>query len=130
MLLRLGLGHARVHVGVLVGLAGDRRLEVLAGRADRQPGGRVAHRLEVLEVAVRVTGLAFGGRTEHRGHVVVTLDVGLGGEVEVAAVRLRFAGERGLEVRFGLAALERALVRHDDLCERFSFRQVLNGPRN
>jgi hypothetical protein len=53
-LLAGGLGHARVHVGVLVGLARDAGLEVALGVADGQAGGRVAHRLEVVEVAVRV----------------------------------------------------------------------------
>ena len=52
-----GLGHARVHVGVLVGLAGDGRGEVVHGVADGLVGGGVADSLEVVEVAVRVTGL-------------------------------------------------------------------------
>src|SRR5438477_4039630 len=56
-----GLGEARVHLGVLVGLAGDRRLQVLVGVADRLAGRRVAHRLQEVEVAVRVAGLALGG---------------------------------------------------------------------
>src|SRR5882672_2357539 len=38
-----GLGHARVHLGVLVRLTGDGRLEVLLGLPDRLPGRRVAH---------------------------------------------------------------------------------------
>src|SRR5690242_15633274 len=62
------LGHARVHVRVLVRFAGDGGLEVVAGRADRQPGGRVAALLEPLEVAVRMAGLAFGGEIG-RAHV-------------------------------------------------------------
>src|SRR5574339_143165 len=44
------LGHARIHVGVLVRLAGDGRLQVGRGLADRQPRGGVADGLEVLEV--------------------------------------------------------------------------------
>src|SRR5579859_6629043 len=36
-----GLGHARVHVGVLVGLTGDCSLKVLVSRADGEPRGRV-----------------------------------------------------------------------------------------
>src|SRR5690606_41688132 len=59
------LGHARVHVGVLVRLAGDRRLEVLGGCADRQARGRIADRLEVLAMAVRMTRLTFGRRAEY-----------------------------------------------------------------
>src|ERR671919_420380 len=58
------LRHARIHVGVLVRLAGDRRLEILARAPDRQVGGRIAHRLEVLEMPMRMPGLAFSGRAK------------------------------------------------------------------
>ena len=78
-----GLGHARVHVGVLVGLAGDGGLQVIGGAADGQAGGRVAGFLEVLEMAVSVAGLAFGGRTEYRRDVVVAFDVGALGEIQI-----------------------------------------------
>ncbi len=57
-------------------------------------------------MAVRVAGLAFGGRAEHGRHVVEAFDVGLGCEIEVAAIRLGLAGEGVLEILFGLAALE------------------------
>jgi hypothetical protein len=54
-----------------------------------------------------MAGLAFGGRTEYRGDVVIAFDVGLLGEIKIAAVRLRFAGECGFQIFFGLAAFER-----------------------
>ena len=57
-------------------------------------------------MAVRVAGLAFGGRAEHRGDVVLAFDVGLAREIQVTAIRLRFAGERGLEIVVRLGALE------------------------
>src|SRR5262245_20135477 len=101
-----GFGHARVHVGVLVRLAGDRRLQVVARLADRQARGRIADGLEVLEVAVRMPGLTFGRRPKYGRDVVEALDVGLLGEVEVTAIRLRLAGKGVLQVLFGLAALE------------------------
>ena len=104
-----GLGEAGVHLGVLVGLAGDGRLEVVVGGADGLAGGGVADLGEEVEVAEGVAGLALGDRAEEGGDVGVALDVGLLGEVEVAAVRLALAGERLLEVLVGLAALE---VRH------------------
>jgi hypothetical protein len=56
-----------------------------------------------------MAGLALGGRAEHGGDVVVALDVGLLGEIQVAAVGLALAGESGLQVVFGLGSLE---VRH------------------
>src|SRR6516164_9338601 len=54
-----GLRHSRVHVGVLVGLAGNRCLQVQACLTNRKTGGRVTYRLEIFEMAVRVTSLAF-----------------------------------------------------------------------
>src|SRR5215475_13101206 len=45
-----GARHARIHVGVFVGLAGDRGLQVRCGAADGQAGRRIAHRLEELEM--------------------------------------------------------------------------------
>src|SRR5580698_1197223 len=107
-------GHARVHVGVLVRLACDRGLEVVAGLADRQAGRRVAAHLEELEMAVRMAGLALGGRAEDHGDVVVAFDVGLLCEIEVAAVGLALAGKRRLQIVFGLGSLE---VRHLVLLE-------------
>ncbi len=58
-------------------------------------------------MAVRVAGLAFGGGAEHRRDVVLAFDVGLVREVEIAAVGLRFARERRLEIAVGLRAFER-----------------------
>src|SRR5882757_10367783 len=59
-------GHARIHVDILVGLAGDRGLEDVAGRTARLAGRRVArgvpHFLEIVGMAVRAPGLAFGRR--------------------------------------------------------------------
>ncbi|KOT06633.1 hypothetical protein DM77_1002 [Burkholderia mallei] len=100
------LRHARIHIGVLVRLARYRRLQILAGCAERQPRRRIADRFQVFEVAVRVARFALGGRAEQRRDVVLPLDVRLRREVEVAAIRLRFAGERVFQVLFGLAALE------------------------
>src|SRR5690242_18032076 len=59
-----GLGEPGVHLGVLVGLAGDGRLEVLGGAADGLAGGGVTDLLEEVEVTERVTGLALGDRAE------------------------------------------------------------------
>ena len=55
---------------------------------------------------VRMPGLAFGGGAEHRGHIVIAFHVGLLREIQVAAIRLRFTGERVLQVAVGLAAFE------------------------
>src|SRR4030095_7312229 len=97
--------HARIHVGVFVGLAGDRDLEVVAGRTDRLAGRRVVHFLEIFEMTVRVPGL--GSRAEHGGDNVEALDVGLLGEIEIAAVRLALAGTRLPQILLRLRSLER-----------------------
>src|SRR5579859_2941995 len=102
-----GARHARVHVGVLVGLAGDRGLEIVAGDADRLAGRGIARLLEELEMAVGVAGLALGGRAEHGSDVVIALDVGLLREIEIAAVGLALASERGFQITLGLRAFER-----------------------
>jgi len=57
-----------------------------------------------------MTGLAFRGVAEQTGDVGLALDVGDLGEIEVAAVRLRLAGEGILEIRVRLASLE---ISHD-----------------
>ena len=99
-----GPREARVHLGVLVGLAGDRRLAGCRSCAPTAtPVDRVADLGEEVEVTERVAGLALGDRTEQRGDVGVALDVGLLREVEVAAVRLALAREGLLEVLVGLA---------------------------
>jgi len=77
-----------------VGLAGDRGLEVVAGRTDWLSGRRVAHFLEIFEMAVRVPGLALGSRAEHGGDIVETLDALLGEIEMIAAIRLALAGKR------------------------------------
>ncbi len=81
-------------------------LQIVARLADRQARRRIADRLEILEMAVRVARLAFGRRAEHRRDVVVALDVGLRSEIQIAAIGLRLAGEGVLQILLGLAALE------------------------
>ena len=61
-------------------------------------------------MAVSVAGLTFRGGAEHGGDVVVAFDVGLLREIQVTAIRLRFARECGLQVVLGLASLERSHV--------------------
>ena len=67
-----------------------RGLQVVAGGADRLAGGGLARILEIFQAAVRVAGLAFRGGPEHGGDVVVALDIGLQGEIEIAAVGLAY----------------------------------------
>src|SRR5882762_5658046 len=103
-------GHARIHVDIFVDLAGDCGLEDVAGRTDRLAGRRVAHFLEIFEMAVRVPGLALGSRAEHCGETFEALNVGVAGEIEIAAVRQALAGKRVLQILLGLGSLERRHV--------------------
>src|SRR5256884_789214 len=100
------LREARVHLRELVGLALDRRLEVQLRGADRHVGHRVADLLQEVEVPEGVAGLGLRGVAEEPAHVRIALDVRAAREVEVAAVRLRLAGERRLQVVVCLAALQ------------------------
>src|SRR5438034_1268623 len=52
-----GARHARIHVGVFMGFAGDRGAQIVRGRADRRAGHRVADLLEEFEMAVGMAGL-------------------------------------------------------------------------
>ena len=97
-----GPRHARVHIGVFVGLARDRGLQIVRGLADRLTGCRIPDFLEKFQMAVGVAGLAFGSGPEHGGDIVVALDIGLLCEIEIATVGLAFAGERLFEIFLGL----------------------------
>ena len=108
-LLACGLGHPGVHLGVLVGLPLDGRLEVLPGVAEGHVGGGVPDLLQEVHVAEGVAGLRLGGVAEEPADLGVPLDVGGAGEVQVAAVRLALRGESVLQVLVRLGALE---VRH------------------
>ncbi len=56
-------------------------------------------------MAVRMTGLALGGGTEHGSHIVITFDIGLRRKVKVPTIGLGFPGEGILQVLFCLTAL-------------------------
>jgi hypothetical protein len=72
--------------------------------SDWQVGRRVANDGQIVEVAVRVAGLALSGRTEQSGDFGEAFDVGLVREVLITAVGLGFTGEGGFQVVVGVAA--------------------------
>ena len=80
-------------------------------------------------MAVRVAGLAFRGGAEHGGDVVVAFDVGLLREIQIAAVGLQFAGERGLQIVFGFASLERRHVSSFPMFVTLDRRAARSRPR-
>ena len=71
-----------------MGFASHCGFQVVTGGTNGQAGGGVAALLKPLEVTVGVTGLAFGGRTEQRCHIVLAFNVGLVREIQVTAVGL------------------------------------------
>src|SRR3546814_13805589 len=76
-------------------------------------------------MAVGMAGFAFRGGAEHGGDVIVAFDVGLLGEVQVAAVRLALAGERFLQIPESLASLQR---RHGSLPSDLGFEYWAGAP--
>src|SRR2546427_5753533 len=100
-----GLGHARVHLGVLVRLAGDRGPEVLLGLADRFVRDRIADLFQEVEVPEGVAGLGVRRVLEEARHVVEAFDVGDTREPEVAPLRLRHDGGALLQGRVTLGGL-------------------------
>ena len=53
-----------------------------------------------------VTGFAFGRGAENGRYVVIAFYIRLGGEIQVATIRLRFTRKRFFEIAFCLAAFE------------------------
>ena len=96
--------HARIHIRVFVGFASDRRFQIVGSTADRLARGGIAGFFKILQMAMSVAGLAFRSRPENSGDIVVTFDIRLLGEIQIAAVRLALAGESGFEVLFGFRA--------------------------
>ncbi len=101
-----GASETGVHLGVLIGLTGNRRLQVVGGGAHGNSRHGIADFGEEVEVTERVPGLALGDRAEQRGDVGEALDVGLLREVQVPAIGLALSGERLLQVVVRLASLE------------------------
>jgi hypothetical protein len=74
-------------------------------------------------VAVRVARLAFGSRAKYRRYIVEAFDVRFGREVQIATIRLRFAGEGVLQILFRLTAFEI----HDSLSFRLMDSETKSG---
>jgi hypothetical protein len=74
-----------------VGLTSDRSLQHLGNLADREARRRVARLAEVFEVAMGMTGLAFGGVAEESGDLRIAFDISMLRKIQVTAVGLGFA---------------------------------------
>src|SRR5262249_20878784 len=79
---------AWVHLGELVRLPLDRRLEVQLGRPDGDVGDGVPGLLQEVEMAKCVARFSLGRVAKEPADVWITLDVGTTSEIEIAAVRL------------------------------------------
>jgi hypothetical protein len=49
---------------------------------------------------------AFRSRTENCRNIVIALDIGLGGEIQIATIGLRLARKRVFKISLGLAAFQ------------------------
>jgi len=98
------LGHAWVHVGVLMCFTGNGGTQVGVARADGHVGGWIADHSQVIEVAMGMTGLTLGGGAEQGCDFREAFHVGLVCEIQITAIGLRLAGEGGLEVVVGMGA--------------------------
>jgi hypothetical protein len=98
-----GLREARIHIGVLVGFAVHGGSQVEQRVAQWQARCGIAHRLQIIEMTVRVAGLALSGVAEQAGDFRLSFDTGNLGKIEIAAIGLALASECRLEilVRFG-----------------------------
>ena len=99
-----GFGHAGIHVGVLVGLAGDGCLEIVTRAANGQACCRIAHDFHVFKMTVSMAGLAFRGGAKHGGDIVLAFYISLPCEIQIATIRLRFAGKCVFQILMSLAA--------------------------
>jgi hypothetical protein len=74
--------------------------------ANWQASRWIAGLLEELEVTVSVTGFAFSGRTEQSCNIVLTFNVSLVCEIQIATVSLRLACEGVFQALFRARAFE------------------------
>ena len=82
----------------------DRGLEIQQRIADRQTGRRIANLLQIVEMTMRMTGLAFRGVAEQPGDFRLAFDVSDLGEIEIAAIGLALARERVLQILVGFGS--------------------------
>jgi len=94
-----------------VRLAGDGGFQVARRIANGQVGSGITDLLEIVKMPVGVAGLAIRRVAEQARDVGVAFDVRLLDEIEITPVRLRFAGECGLQVLVRLAAFQCCQVR-------------------
>src|SRR5689334_20889361 len=75
-----------IHLGVFVGLACDRCLEVRRGIANRKSRCRVADLRKEFHVTERMASFAFSSITEYTCYISVSFDVRLACEIEITAI--------------------------------------------
>ena len=61
---------------------------------------------QIIEMTVRVSGLAFGGVAKQPRDFRLAFDIRDLGEIEIAAIGLALAGERVLEILMGSGSFE------------------------
>ena len=92
------LGHAGVHLRVLVSFPFDRRFQIRFGIADRHTGRRIPDFFQEVQVPERVACFCFGRIAEQASDIRETLDVCPSGEIEIAPIGLGLTGKCALEI--------------------------------
>ena len=82
------------------------RRQVCRRCANRQASCRIPDFFEILEMPVRVPCFAFRSRAEDRRNIVIALNIGLGGEIQIATIGLRLTRKRVFKISLGLAAFQ------------------------
>src|SRR3954468_12252157 len=93
-----GACKAWIHLGVFVGLACDRCLEVSRRIANRKSGSWITAFRKEFHVAERMACLAFGRIAKYTCYVCISFDICLACEVEISAIRLGFARKSFLQI--------------------------------
>src|SRR5574339_314157 len=96
------LRHARIHLSVFVCLAFNGRFQIGFRIPDRHPRRRVSDLLQKVEMPKGMASFGLRRIAEQTANVRVTFDISPPGEIEVAAVGLRFTGKCSLQVFMAL----------------------------
>ena len=81
-----------------MGFALNGGFQIVGRPADGQARRGVTDGLQKLEVAVRVARFALRCRAENRGDIVIALNVGLLGEIEITSIRLALPEKASLRL--------------------------------
>jgi len=101
-----GLRETGIHLGVFVGLALDRRLEILFRGTDGHAGARITDFFQKIQMTKGMSSFGLRSISKKAADIWITLDIRDPREVEIAAIRLRLAGEGMLQIVVAFCAVQ------------------------